>query len=168
MDPSAHSLAFRGGAEVPDEEGCYISAACVSRVQGPTTRHSYVGSTAPNSPHTYYGRGAILYWRQPISWVGTYRALKRQGRLEAVQRAPNTQVHPASRAMECPALNEVGTAIRTRCNRWRASEHEAKCMWRPSRERWDRLGRGCSPQRLMYNRATVKGAESSSRGRSPR
>ena len=59
MDPSAHSLAFRGGAEVPDEEGCYISAACVSRVQGPTTRHSYVGSTAPNSPHTYYGRGAI-------------------------------------------------------------------------------------------------------------
>ena len=37
MDPSAHSLAFRGGAEVPDEEGCYISAACVSRVQGPPT-----------------------------------------------------------------------------------------------------------------------------------
>ena len=34
------------------------------------------------------------------SRVGTYRALKGQGRLEAVQRAPNTQVHPASRAME--------------------------------------------------------------------
>ena len=60
MDPSAHSLAFRGGAEVPDEEyevqNLYtedaqggdtemyraanrymLGAACVSRVQGPPT-----------------------------------------------------------------------------------------------------------------------------------
>ena len=72
MDPSAHSLAFRGGAEVPDEEGCYISAACVSRVQGPTTRHSYVGSTAPNSPHTYYGRGAILCFKGPGTRTDSY------------------------------------------------------------------------------------------------
>ena len=71
-------------------------------------------STAPNSPHTYYGRGAILYWRLPytpsptLNWrqLSMWRASEpggrpcQGGRLEAVQRAPNTQVHPASRAME--------------------------------------------------------------------
>ena len=41
-----------------------------------------------------------------MSRVGTYRALKGQGRLEAVQRAPNTQVHPASRAMEAQPARE--------------------------------------------------------------
>ena len=40
-----------------------------------------------------------------MSRVGTYRALKGQRRLEAVQRAPNTQVHPASERHGGPTLS---------------------------------------------------------------